>query len=464
MCAYRRTRSNFALQRAVELANQLSKPLVILEAIQCNTRWACDRFHQFILNGMSDNVAATLGTRATYCAFVETRPNQGKGLVESFGAHANAIIADDYPCFFYPSLYQRIAIEWHCAIELVDSNTVLPMRCVDRTFTVAHSYRRFMQKQLFQRVPVFPEDNPLEKLHAPTLEKLPEEIASRWCLWVGKQAADKLKTVSLASLPIDHSVSSTDMRGGYLQAKSSLDQFIKERIGEYSTARNEPELEGSSGLSPYLHFGHLSAHEIFNRIAAATDWSPAKLNVPNGKMDGFWNMGENADAFIDQLMTWREIGFNMCWRERNYDRYESLPLWAQKTLEEHEADDRPFTYTRDDFEQAQTHDPLWNAAQRQLVKEGRIHNYLRMLWGKKILHWTKSPREALKVMIQLNNKYALDGRDPNSYSGIFWVLGRYDRAWGPERPIFGKVRYMTSESTRNKFRVKKYIEKHLHSS
>jgi deoxyribodipyrimidine photo-lyase len=195
-------------------------------------------------------------------------------------------------------------------------------------------------------------------------------------------------------------------------------------------------------------------------IAEASRWNATKLGKPNGKMDGFWNMGENAEAFLDQLMTWREIGFNMCCRERHYLRYESLPDWALTTLEEHASDERPYIYTLNEFEESKTHDPLWNAAQQQLVREGRIHNYLRMLWGKKILHWSRTPQDALQIMIELNNKYALDGRDPNSYSGIFWVLGRYDRAWGPERSIFGKVRYMTSESTQNKWATKNYIAKY----
>jgi deoxyribodipyrimidine photo-lyase len=204
----------------------------------------------------------------------------------------------------------------------------------------------------------------------------------------------------------------------------------------------------------------MSPHEVFHTIASAEGWSPKKLAKPNGKMDGYWNMSPDAEAFMDQLMTWREIGFNMCVRHRNYTKFESLPDWAQQTLDEHASDVRPYVYSLEEFENAQTHDPLWNAAQRQLVREGRIHNYLRMLWGKKILHWTETPRQALKVMIELNNKYALDGRDPNSYSGIMWVLGRYDRAWGPERPIFGKIRYMTSESTQSKFHVKQYIRKY----
>jgi deoxyribodipyrimidine photo-lyase len=171
-------------------------------------------------------------------------------------------------------------------------------------------------------------------------------------------------------------------------------------------------------------------------------------------------MSEPSEAFLDQLITWRELGFNLCWQRDDYDGYDSLPDWALVTLKAHEMDERGHIYSREDFELGRTHDPLWNAAQMQLCREGRIHNYLRMVWGKKILEWTASPRKALSVMIELNDKYALDGRDPNSYSGIFWVLGRYDRAWGPERPIFGKIRYMSSENTARKVRVRNYIKKY----
>ncbi len=171
-------------------------------------------------------------------------------------------------------------------------------------------------------------------------------------------------------------------------------------------------------------------------------------------------MAASAEAFLDQLVTWRELGYNMCVHRPDYDRYESLPDWARATLELHAPDRRDPTYTLDQFAAAETHDPVWNAAQRQLVRDGALHNYLRMLWGKKILEWTESPREALDVMIELNNRYALDGRDPNSYSGIFWMLGRYDRAWGPERPIFGKIRYMSSDSTIRKLKMKQYLERY----
>jgi len=156
------------------------------------------------------------------------------------------------------------------------------------------------------------------------------------------------------------------------------------------------------------------------------------------------------------------LGFNFCSRHGDYDQYESLPDWARETLEEHAGDRRPVLYEFDALDSASTHDELWNAAQRQLVREGRMHNYLRMLWGKKVLEWSPSPREAIQHLIELNNRYAIDGRNPNSYSGIFWVFGRYDRAWGPERPIYGKIRYMTSDNTRRKLKLDRYLRTYGH--
>ena len=160
---------------------------------------------------------------------------------------------------------------------------------------------------------------------------------------------------------------------------------------------------------------------------------------------------------MDELLTWREVGHGFCHYRDDFDRYEALPGWARNLFDAHASDPRPHCYRLDELEHAATHDPLWNAAQRQLVAEGRIHNYLRMLWGKKILEWSPSPRAALAALIELNNKYAVDGRDPNSYAGIFWTLGRFDRPWGPERPIFGVIRYMSSDNTARKVRVKNYL-------
>ena len=216
----------------------------------------------------------------------------------------------------------------------------------------------------------------------------------------------------------------------------------------------------TSGMSPYLHFGHISAHEIFHEVARNGRWSRDKLaSRAAGRREGWWNVGADADAFLDQLVTWREIGFNMCVHSPDYAAYRSLPAWAQETLADHASDKRPFVYTLAQFETASTQDALWNAAQVQLLEEGRIHNYLRMLWGKKILEWSPTPESALETMIELN-KYALDGRDPNSYSGIFWILGRYDRPWAPQRPVFGSVRYMSSANTARKLRVKDYVRRY----
>jgi deoxyribodipyrimidine photo-lyase len=193
----------------------------------------------------------------------------------------------------------------------------------------------------------------------------------------------------------------------------------------------------------------------------SASWNPARVaTTAKGQRTGWWGASESIESFLDQLITWRELGYNMAWQVEGYDEFESLPDWARTTLHEHSSDQRAHLYTLRQLENAETHDGLWNSAQSQLVQDGTIHNYLRMLWGKKILKWTKSPEEALAIMIDLNNKYALDGRDPNSYSGIFWVLGRYDRPWGPERPIFGKVRYMTSKNTARKLQLKGYLERY----
>lgn len=171
-------------------------------------------------------------------------------------------------------------------------------------------------------------------------------------------------------------------------------------------------------------------------------------------------MSATAESFLDELITWREVGFNAATHLPDYDQYCTLPGWARDSLAKHRDEPRPYRYSFEQFEQAQTHDSLWNAAQNQLLGEGRIQNYLRMLWGKKILEWSPGAETALQTMLTLNDKYALDGRDPNSVSGIFWCLGRYDRAWGPERPIFGKTRYMSSENTARKFSVKNYLRRY----
>jgi deoxyribodipyrimidine photo-lyase len=187
-------------------------------------------------------------------------------------------------------------------------------------------------------------------------------------------------------------------------------------------------------------------------------WDLDDITPNNGKNSGFFNGDPNIESFLDEVITWREVGFHYAHHRPDYDQFDSLPDWALKTMGKHEDDEREYIYSLEEFEQSKTHDEIWNAAQTELRETGVMHNYLRMLWGKKIIEWTPDYRTALDYMIELNNKYALDGRDPNSYSGIFWCFGRFDRAW-QERPIFGKLRYMTSDSTRRKVKLDRYLEK-----
>ena len=393
MIAARRAGWNFGLQRAVDRALEFRKPLVVLEPLNCDYRWASDRLHRFILDGMEDNARSFQKTRAFYYPYVEPAPGAGKGLLAALARRACVVVTDDFPCFMLPKLVASAAKRVVVRLEQVDSNGLLPLRATEKVFPTAFSFRRFLAKHLGPHLEQPPEPDPLKRLRVPRIASLPDDLLKRW------PAAEF--PVDLARLPIDHAVAPPATRGGSTEARRTLDRFLR-RLPDYAEHRNEPERDATSGLSPYLHFGHLSVHEVHARLGKRRE----------------------AKEFLDQLVTWRELGFNLSSKRADYDRYESLPAWARKTLEVHAGDVRPVVYTPARLEAGETHDPLWNAAQMQLVREGRLHNYLRMLWGKKILQWTRSPREALEIMIELNNKYALDGRDPNSYSGIFWVLGR----------------------------------------
>jgi deoxyribodipyrimidine photo-lyase len=459
MTASRRLGWNFGLQRAVDVANRRGLPLVILEALRVGYDWASERMHAFVIDGMREHESA-LRERAgvRYLPYVEPEEGKGSGLLETLAADAALVVTDDWPCFFLPRMQRAAASQLSVRLESVDANGLYPMRDTRRVFTVAHSFRRHLQKTLAPHLERLPAEDPLAALMAQDRPDLPPGLAERW-----PDASASLRDggPDLSSLPIDHDVGTVDRRGGSEAARRRLAAFLDQDLARYGDRRNEPEADAASGLSSWLHFGHISAHEIFAALARREDWEPSSLSDEvDGKRRGWWGMSEPAEAFLDELVTWREVGFNRCAHTGDYDRYESLPDWAQETLGEHAADEREHVYDLAAFDAAETHDELWNAAQVQLRREGRIHNYLRMLWGKKILHWTETPRDALAIMVELNNRYALDGRDPNSWSGIFWCLGRYDRAWGPERPVFGKVRYMSSDSTRRKYSVDGYIDRY----
>ena len=457
MIANRRAQWNFSLQRAVEWSMELGKPLVVFEALRAGYQWASDRIHAFVIDGMIDNARAFENKPVHYYPYLEQKHGDGRGLLAELAKRACVVISDDFPCFFLPNMVQSATKQISTTFELVDSNGLFPMRATDRIFARAYDFRRFLQKNLLPHLGDCPQKDPLSRKKIPQLKKLPEEINKRW------PAANLEKVRSrLNEFHIDHAVQpSKVLSGGSVTARSRMKNFLGGVIDNYGDLRNEPTKDATSGLSPYLHFGHISAHEVFETIRKQENWSEGDVaDKAKGSSRGWWGTRECVEGFLDELITWRELGYNMCWQRTDYAEYDSLPDWARKTMREHVKDRREYIYALDEFETAATHDRLWNAAQTQLVREGRMHNYLRMLWGKKILEWTATPQDALAVMIELNNKYALDGRNPNSYSGIFWVLGRYDRAWGPERPIFGKIRYMSSDNTARKVKVKPYIAKY----
>jgi deoxyribodipyrimidine photo-lyase len=463
MIASRRTGSNFALDRAVEWCRDLDKPLVVLEALTSTYEWACERFHAFVLDGMADNSERLAATPAAYYPYVESHPRAGRGLIRALGRRACVVVTDDYPCFFLPALVARTAKRLEVRLEAVDSNGLLPMAVAEKAFGAAHSFRRFLQQELPHHWDAFPRQDPLRALPAERRARIPSDVLSRWPRTSVKRL--RKSAALLAELPIDHAVPATEMSGGAVAARRAMQRFVRQRLEVYDEARNQPEVEATSGLSPYLHFGHISAHDVFRAVARHQDWSPDRAaEKPSGARAGWWGMSAAGEAFLDQLITWRELGFNMCHRRTDYDRFESLPEWARATLQKHWTDPREFVYTLEQLDTAQTHDTLWNAAQMQLRREGTIHNYLRMLWGKQILAWSPRPWDALDMLIELNNKYALDGRDPNSYSGVFWCLGRYDRPWGPEREVFGTIRYMTSKNTARKYRVTSYLERYANEA
>jgi deoxyribodipyrimidine photo-lyase len=449
MTANRRRRFNFALQRAVEWAGELRKPLVVVEGLNGNYPWASDRIHAFVLDGMRANAGDFRGSAATYVPLVQ-RGGRRERRIHAFTERAALVVTDDFPAFVIPRWTESMAARCPALVECVDSSGLLPFRLTSRVFETAHSFRRFLQKELPGHLDERPLEDPLDGVELPRLS-----------------AADRIAGLPkpdprLDKLPIDHTVQPVKgTPGGSAAARNRLDEFLRSGLRGYAEHRNAVENGHASRLSPYLHFGHLSTHELFDELVRRERWSPRRLGATSrGSRVGWWGMSPDSEAFLDQLVTWREVGFNRCAMDPAYDQYSSLPEWARRTLERHADDRRQYLYTLDLFENAATHDPLWNAAQRELLNEGSIHNYLRMLWGKKILEWSASAEEALATMIHLNNKYALDGRDPNSYSGIFWILGRYDRPWGPERPVFGVTRYMSSENTARKLDTRAYIRRY----
>jgi deoxyribodipyrimidine photo-lyase len=392
----------------------------------------------------------------TYVPFVESEIGHGKGLIYALAQHACGIISDEFPVFIIREHNERVANKITIPFITIDSNGIIPLGITDKDPYSAYLFRKVMQKHLVEALRFPPVKQPLLDLEDWGQFNLPVGFNDRYVF--DQRQLDRMDEF-VSSLPINHEVAKVNRVGTRAEALERMNHFVEFKLARYDEDRNHPDQQGGSGLSPWLHFGKISSFEIVERVFSKQplNWRIEDSEPNGGKNSGFFRGHSYVESFLDELITWREVGFQFAHHRSDYDRFDSLPDWAKKTMIEHDQDPREYVYSLEELAQSKTHDPIWNAAQTELRSQGVMHNYLRMLWGKKIIEWTGSHEQALDVLIELNNRYALDGRDPNSYSGIFWCLGRFDRAW-QERTIFGKLRYMSSNSTSKKIKLKQYLQ------
>lgn len=421
-----RATDNLALEHAVRLANDLGKPVVAYFGLYDRYPMASVRAFQFMLEGLCETAGALEDRGA---GFVVRREHPQDGLPRADSEfRACAVVVDED--------YLNIGRSWrsHAAARLdvklfqVDAETVVPARLSGREEWGAYTLRPKIRRVLEDYFVDSPDSS----------------VKHRWVSRVG-EALDvhNIDPGELAShLKVDQEVApSRCFPGGATEAESRLRRFIQENLPRYAAENNQIGVSVSSDLSPYLHFGQISAR----RVGLAVDAADAPA--------------ECIDAFLEQLIVRRELGINFCLYNPRYDSLDAAPGWARKTLDAHRLDNRPELYTIEELESGATYDDLWNASQLELVKFGKIHSYMRMVWAKSILQWSPTPEEALARCIYLNDKYALDGRDPNGYINIAWsIFGKADRAFG-ERPILGKVRYMSTAATKRKFDWRSYIRR-----
>ena len=452
--AYRRLDHNHALDYALRCAREMGKPLVVYEGLRLDYPWASRRLHRFILEGMRDNVLRARDRGINYWPFVETPLARARGLLRRVAARAAVVVTDDFPCLIVPEQGAALAAAVDVPVFVVDANGVAPLSLLGPAVSAAAHLRPRLHK-------TFAEAWACRADPAPDFEGVSRRVSAPFEPWRPEDLDGLVR-----SLPVDASVPPVSGAvGGTTAGRARLSRFLRKGLRGYAEGRSAPGApdEGhGSGLSPYLHFGHVSVEEVAEAVLGTTgSWSPDELRVHNrGRREGFFCDDADVNAFLDEVLTWRDVGYQWHWSRRGdtASLERALPAWALATLAAHAGDHRAHTYTLEDWAAGATHDSLWNAAQRELVATGTIHNYLRMLWGKKVLEWSRTPAEAYATLVHLNNRYALDGRDPNSYAGILWCFGLFDRPWAPERPVLGRIRYMSSENTARKFKLKRYYD------
>lgn len=423
-----RIRHNPALLAADRRASERGLPLVILFIVTPSFPHANRRHLTFMMEGLDECAAEAESLGIPLIVELGNPPD----VLAEYASRAKPrlIIADTNPLGFARGWRHTAADSLSIPMAAVDADVVVPSQLFPKEEYSAYTLRRKLHEYLpafLQPTARFPQ--------ASYRQRLPESLKSRHCA----QPSSMLR-----HLRIDESVGPvTGAEGGFAAGEARIQRFLQDRLPTYDTQRNHPEKRGTTELSPYLHFGQISVTDLACRIRDA--------EAPEN----------SRQALLEQLIVRRELAVNYALRNPDYGTLAGCPEWARKTLKAHESDPREYVYTRDELEAATTHDPLWNAAQRQMLQEGWMHGYMRMYWAKKILEWSPSPAEAFEHAIYLNDRFLLDGRDPNGYTGIAWALGgRHDRAWGPERPIFGTVRFMSLASTGRKFDSRAYIDQY----
>ncbi len=421
-----RADSNHALEYAIEVGNARGLPVLVGFALTAFPD-ANRRHYQFMLEGLRETSRRLADRGIGLCV----RMGAPEEVVPKLARNAALVVGDVGWLRIQRQWREAVARKLACPLVLVETDAIVPV-------TVASDHAEFAARTLRPKIhrnladylkPV----KPLKPAHASlqlVTSSLSLEDPAALCRKLGVE-----ESVPVAEGP----------PGGATTAERRLDQFVRHRLADYADEANDPARDGCSRLSPHLHFGQISPLAVALRVEDS--------GAPRAAID----------AYLEQLIVRRELSLNAVWFRPNYDRTESLPAWARQTLSEHRKDKREFLYSRSEWEAGATHDPCWNAAQAEMVRTGQMHNYMRMYWGKKILEWSRTPEEAFETALYLNNKYELDGRDPNGFVGVAWCFGLHDRPW-TERPVFGKIRYMNANGLRRKFDIPSYIERWLPGS
>lgn len=426
-----RFEENWGLRLAVLEADRLNLPVIVHQGLDPSYPHANDRIHSFILHNARELSRRARQLGIHYHFALRRRHEDDRRVVDRLAARAALVVTDHFPTCGIAERTARFAGRACCKVVAVESHGIVPSGSFEREEYAARTIRPKLKALLSLALEPVEDRAPRRAPSAALLDSL--DVAT--LNLDGMVVADEIRRCD-----IDHGVAPVPLPSGLSAARSRLHEFCHDGLLTYAERRPDPNDDGgTSRLSAYLHFGQIAPAEVARTVLASV---PAEV----------------ADAFLGEFVVWRELALNFCLRNSRYAELRALPRWAYDTLREHAKDPREYTYSLPQLERGETHHPLWNAAQHELVQTGGMHNYMRMLWGKNLLQWTRRVGDALRWMIELNDRYALDGRDPNSYAGIQWCLGKFDRPFA-RRPVLGMVRPMSLERARSKFDAEQYIRR-----